>query len=360
MVAVSSRRTCTRTPGCASMPTGSTPSTPTSPRSTSPSTARSPASTRPRPARHPAHRRRGERRRVRGPRRADEPPLDARQLPREAGLTLTGNFANPGGQYIPRRWSARQGVLDRARPERAPRARSPVRGSRWAIPCNVMPRRSSPITRRATGRSSSSQATPPTPWPTAPEREALDALDFVVVIDVFMTETARHSDYVLRRDDAVREVRVDVLQLRVSEERLPSPPRFSKRRGPLDDPRSTPDPRGRRARHGCDIEPLRAPPNRDGRVRRCVRRSRRGEAALGPVSTRAALPHARTDPAPWCGVGRSAVGDRPSLCPAEPERCRRAGFGTGPDAGDRLFDAIVDSPSGVVITEDDHDASGDG
>ncbi len=40
----------------------------------------------PRAGRRPAHRRGVERRRVRGPRRADEPLLDARQLPREAGL----------------------------------------------------------------------------------------------------------------------------------------------------------------------------------------------------------------------------------------------------------------------------------
>ena len=40
-----------------------------------------------------------------------------------------------------------------------------------------------------------------------------------------------------------------------------------------------------------------------------------------------------------------------------PSGVEGAGFGTGPDAGDRLFDAIVDSPSGVVITADDHDAT---
>ena len=34
---------------------------------------------------------------------------------------------------------------------------------------------------------------------------------------------------------------------------------------------------------------------------------------------------------------------------------RRAGFGEGLAAGEALFDAILSSPSGVVITEDDHD-----
>ena len=40
-----------------------------------------------------------------------------------------------------------------------------------------------------------------------------------------------------------------------------------------------------------------------------------------------------------------------------PSGVARAGFGTGPEAADRLFDAIVDSPSGVVITDDEPDAS---
>jgi anaerobic selenocysteine-containing dehydrogenase len=40
-----------------------------------------------------------------------------------------------------------------------------------------------------------------------------------------------------------------------------------------------------------------------------------------------------------------------------PDGVERAGFGTGPDAGNRLFDAIVDSPSGVVFTDDTWEAT---
>ena len=36
-----------------------------------------------------------------------------------------------------------------------------------------------------------------------------------------------------------------------------------------------------------------------------------------------------------------------------PDGVRRAGFGDGPEAGDRLFDAILASPSGVVFTDDE-------
>ena len=40
-----------------------------------------------------------------------------------------------------------------------------------------------------------------------------------------------------------------------------------------------------------------------------------------------------------------------------PDGVARAGFGTGPEAGDRLFDAIIDSPSGVVFTDDTWEAT---
>ena len=55
-------------------------------------------------------------------------------------------------------------------------------------------------------------------------REALEALDFVVVIDVAMTETARCADYVLPAAVAVREVGDHVLHARVPEQRHPAPP----------------------------------------------------------------------------------------------------------------------------------------
>src|SRR5262249_11393658 len=39
-----------------------------------------------------------------------------------------------------------------------------------------------------------------------------------------------------------------------------------------------------------------------------------------------------------------------------PSGVSNAGHGTGLEAGERLFDAILTSPHGVVITEDDYDA----
>ena len=67
--------------------------------------------------------------------------------------------------------------------------------------------------------------------------------------------------------------------------------------------------------------------------------------ALGPT-----LPHgAASAAALWAIAQRCAL-----LNPAGVEG---AGFGTGPEAAERLFDAILDRPSGVVITVDDHDAT---
>ena len=55
-------------------------------------------------------------------------------------------------------------------------------------------------------------------------REALEALDTVVVIDVALTETGRLADYVLPGVVAVREVGGDVLHPRVPAQRLPPAP----------------------------------------------------------------------------------------------------------------------------------------
>ncbi len=67
---------------------------------------------------------------------------------------------------------------------------------------------------------------------------------------------------------------------------------------------------------------------------------------LGPT-----LPHGAAAAASlWPMVLRSA--------PTQPRRGQvLAGFGAGPEAGDRLFDAIVDSPSGVVFTDDTWEAT---
>ena len=64
---------------------------------------------------------------------------------------------------------------------------------------------------------------------------------------------------------------------------------------------------------------------------------------LGPT-----LPHGAASAAALWPIARRAAA-------ANPRGVERAGYSSEPDAGDRLFDAILASPSGVVFTDDDTD-----
>ena len=150
-------------------------------------------------------------------------------------------------------------------------------------------------------------------------REALDALDLVVVIDVAMTETARHADYVLPAASQYEKWEATFFNLEFPRNtfHLRAPlldplPGHAARAG---DPRAA-DPRAGRDRRGRSSAPLRAAAA-EGRAR--VRRRRFGEAvAARPGARRAAalraLRDARADAArrawpapPRCGGSRSAA-----------------------------------------------------
>ena len=114
-------------------------------------------------------------------------------------VLLTGNFGVRGGMNLHTRFaslaSGNAGKRSGGEPS------TPVTGHRLVtglVPCNVMPDEilgDHPDRFRAmlieSGNPVHSVAD------SQRMREALDALDFLVVIDVFMTETARHADYVL-------------------------------------------------------------------------------------------------------------------------------------------------------------------
>lgn len=285
--------------------------------------------------------------------------------------TLTGNFANPGGQYIPSTMvplvKAYSAELD---PERAPR--SPVAGERilgGLIPCNAMAEEiltDHPNRFRAliveSGNPAHSVAD------SQRMREAMEALEFSVVIDVFMTETARQADYVLPATSQYEKFEAtffngefprNVFHLRRPIVEPPAGPAVIDGGGPLDEPEI--HARILEAAGLLDdesLEPLRAAA--------AVGRSEFADAfgnamaanpALGPIAPAVlyrtlgpTLPHgAASAAALWAIAIRCAM--------LNPNGVERAGYGTGPEAGDRLFQAILDSPSGVVITDDEHDES---
>ena len=273
---------------------------------------------------------------------------------------LTGNFAKPGAHepphppggpvppqpgrsdrpHQPRRWPPhhrRPGAVERD-PRRDPR-RSP-----------------GPVPRRCSSRA----PTPPTRWPTARRmREALDALDLVVVIDVALTETARHRRLRAARGLAVREVGGHLLHPRVRRTTC------STCGAPIVEPLP-----GTAARAGDPPPP--GAGARGGRATTTWRRSARPRPRGGPRSRRRSS--RRRPPTRSSARWRRSCSSRPSArpCPTAPRRppllwgaahrcaltypdaVRRAGFdGEGLEPGEKLFDAILAGRSGVVFSIDD-------
>ena len=269
---------------------------------------------------------------------------------------LTGNFANPGGQYVASthrcRWCRRRRRARSGSGRRA--ARSPARGSSaGSIPCNVIAEEiltDHPDRYRAmiveSGNPAHSVAD------SRRMREAIEALDVrASCIDVFMTETARLADYVLPATTQFEKFEAtffnfefprNVFHLRrpvldaAGRVRCPSrrsTPGSSRRSALLDRRRPRAAARRRRRRAATEFAAAFAARDR-GRTR--ARRRRAGRCCTARSAR--PCPHG-------AAVGRRAVGDAPSAARMlNPAGVERAGFGSGPDAGERLFDAILDQP----------------
>jgi anaerobic selenocysteine-containing dehydrogenase len=277
---------------------------------------------------------------------------------------LTGNFANPGGQYVP---TALVGLLGGggSGPRPAGGRRSPVAGApiiTGLVPCNVIAEEiltDHPDRYRAMLIESANPAHSLADSPRM--REALRALDFVVVIDVAMTETAQQADYVLPASSQYEKWEATFFNFEF-------PENYFHLRRPLLEPLegTLPEPEihariveALGALDGVDLAPLAAV-------------AREGRAAFGPAFLQFMADHpdlARLAPVIlyralgptlpggaasaallWGAAHQCAVQNRPSL--------ERAGFeGEGTDLGDALFDAILTSPSGVTFSIDDHAAS---
>jgi len=181
-----------------------------------------------------------------------------------------------------------------------------------------------------------------------------------VCIDVFMTETARLADYVLpaltqyEKHEATFfnfEFPRNVFHLRrpvvsAPEGPLPEPEihaRLVEASGALD---------------GVDLAPLRAAAER-GRAEFAAAffEATAANPALGAVAP--VVLYRTLGPTLPDGAASAAIlwGAAHRCVQANPDGVRRAGFGEGLEAGERLFDAILASPSGVVFTDDDADST---
>ena len=277
---------------------------------------------------------------------------------------LTGNFAKPGSQYAP---SSLVDITATARNRSDGQTpTSPVVGARiisGLIPCNVIPDEiltDHPARYRAllveSGNPAHSLAD------SKRMREAIESLDLVVVIDVFMTETARLADYVLPAPtqfekwestffnfDFPRNVfhlRRPVLAPPDGFDVLPEPEihaRLVEAAGVVTDddlaPLQAAAEAGRAAFAEAFFAALAEKPHLGAYLPVLLYRT------LGPT-----LPDGAASAAVLWGAAHKCA-------QANPDGVRRAGFGEGLEAGERLFDAILSRPSGVVITDEEHDAS---
>jgi formate dehydrogenase len=276
---------------------------------------------------------------------------------------LTGNFGRLGTQYT----SSAMAPLGRVRKAEATGdggPRSPVVGARIVsglVPCNVIAEEiltDHPARYRAmvveSGNPAHSLAD------SARMREALAALDTVVVIDVALTETARLAHYVLPAPTQFEKYEAtffnfefprNVFHLRhpvlaPPEGPLPEPEihaRLVEASGALDGASSTlaalaaAAERGRDEFAGAFFAALGEHPEL-GPLAPVVLYRTLGPSLPGGAASAAAL---------WAAAHRCAQ--------ANPDGVRRAGYGEGLAAGEALFDAILSSPSGVVITDDSAD-----
>jgi formate dehydrogenase len=274
---------------------------------------------------------------------------------------LTGNLGKPGAQYAP---SALIALARTSAADGDPRAQrvSPVVGApiiSGLVPCNVIPDEiltDHPNRYRAlvveSGNPAHSLADSPR------MREAIAALDTVVVIDVAMTETARLAHYVLPVPTQYEKWEATFFNFEfprnVFHLRRPVVPAPD---GPLPEPEihaRLVEATG--ALTGEQLAPLRAAAAQ-GREAFAAAffQAVAADASLGALAP--VVLYRTLGPTLPGGAASAAVlwGAAHRCVQANPDGVRRAGFGEGFEAGERLFDAILASPSGVVFTVDEPD-----
>lgn len=273
---------------------------------------------------------------------------------------LTGNFGKPGAAYIPSGLAAIG--RDRGHPA-GEGPRSPVTGApiiSGLVPCNVIADEiltDHPARYRAMIVESSNPAH--SLADSARMREALAALELVVVIDVAMTETARLADYVLPVPTQFEKCEATFFTFdfprnlfHLRHPVLPAPP------GLLAEPEI----------HARLVEASGALSEADYAPLRAAAAQGRAAFAQAFLATIADPTQRRLAPVllyrtlgPTLPDGAAAAAilwAAAHQCAAtNPAGVERAGYGTAPAAGERLFDAILAGEHGVVTTDDQYEES---
>ncbi len=275
---------------------------------------------------------------------------------------LTGNFGKKGAQYVPTSIVSLAGGEGGSDTDK----RSPVTGSRiigGLVPCNVIPDEILTDHPRRFRAMLCESANPAHSLADGPRmREALTALDCLVVIDVAMSETARLADYVLPTPTQFEKFEATFFNFDF--------PRncFHLRRPVLDPP---PGPLAEPEIHARLVEALgEMPAEVVATLRRALESGGRPAFAaafqealaddpplfrIAPVllyrTLGPALPHGAAAAAALWGAAQ--------MCAAQyADSIHRAGIeGEGPELGDNLFDAMLDSPHGLVFSEDPYEES---
>jgi anaerobic selenocysteine-containing dehydrogenase len=271
---------------------------------------------------------------------------------------LTGNLANEGGQYA---MTGLGSILRMSRNELHPSTApvSPVVGSKvigGLIPCNVI---ADEILADHPNRYRAMFVESGNPVHSVVDshrmREAMRALDVSVCIDVFMTETARESDYVLPATTQFEKFEATFFNFEF-------PKNVFHLRRPILEPPAGPLPEPEiHARLIAALGML--DEGVIGALRAAAERGRdefadafaaatAGDPKLADVAP-VVLYRTLGPTLPYGAAAAAALWPLAIRCSQNnPDGVARAGFGTGPDSGNRLFDAIVESPSGVVFSDD--------
>jgi anaerobic selenocysteine-containing dehydrogenase len=275
---------------------------------------------------------------------------------------LTGNFAKPGAQYVPAPLVSVAGNLEKLGAG-AECKRSPVANERiisGLTPCNSIPAEilsDHPKRYRAMIVESSN---PAHSMPDSQRmREALSALDTLVVIDVAMSETARLADYILPTPTQFEKAEATFFNFEFPHNYFHvRQPLFEAPEGVLTEAEI----------HSRLCESLGAYTDEDLAPLHAA--LEQGRAAFIPAFFAHVLSNPKLAPMAPVILYRTLGPHLPAgMAPAAvvwglvhqfatkfPDSIRRAGFeGPGFVAAEKLFDAIMESPSGVVYAVDEYE-----